>query len=318
MRCLITGGTGFIGRAAVSHMRALGWDVDVISTTAGPGVLPANLADGPPPLPHRRYHAVFHIAGRAHVVSRTRADEKLFFSINTEGTKNLLAALERQEDLPDAFVLVSTVAVYGRVGGELLNEDTPREATDAYGLSKRRSEDAVLEWGESNRIRVGVVRLPLVTGAGAPGNLRAMIGAMRRRRYAGIGDGAARRSVVDVGDVVRALEKVAAAGGIYHLTDGYHPSFSEIEAAIAHALDRPLPHRIPVTVAKLAAVAGDVIERTGVRPPLTTRTLEKMTTTLTFDDSRARKCLGWAPTPALRNARTWVLGIDQMSALRNE
>src|SRR5690606_7779589 len=144
------------------------------------------------------------------------------------GTEHLLAALERQARLPEAFVLVSTVAVYGREAGEGLTEATPREAEDPYGLSKRQAEDAVQAWGARHGVRVGIVRLPLVAGTGAPGNLGAMVQAIRRGRYLGIGDGSARRSVVLAADVARVLPAVAERGGTYNLTDGRHPSFAEI------------------------------------------------------------------------------------------
>src|SRR5690606_14547418 len=92
----------------------------------------------------------------------------------------------------------------------------------------------------------------------------------------------------------------------YHLTDGVHPSFLEIETAIAGALGCALPRRIPVRAAQLGAAAGDAISRLGgVKFPLTTHTLQKMTSTLTFDDSRARVNLGWTPMPVLQNARKW-------------
>lgn len=306
MRCLITGGTGFVGRAVASCMRAKGLDVDILGRTAAPNQVQADLTAGPPELPQHDYDVVFHAAGHAHVVPRSDNDRHQFFLTNRDGTKHLLSALERQDRMPDAFVLISTVAVYGREIGELLDEDTPREAHDAYGLSKRQAEDLVLEWGELRGVRTGVVRLPLVSGPAAHGNLGAMIDAMRRRRYAGIGDGSARRSVVDVGDVAQILNRVAAIGGIYHLTDGVHPSFREIESAIASALDCSLPPRIPLRVARLGAAVGDAVSQiAGAKFPLTSRTLQKMTSTLTFDDSRARRMLGWAPMPVLKNACDW-------------
>jgi nucleoside-diphosphate-sugar epimerase len=309
VRCLITGGTGFVGRALTFHMRERGWDVHVLSRNASSNAVQADLAAGPPRLPAERYDAVFHAAGHAHVVPRSDFDQKRFFLTNTEGTRHLLAALDAQGNAPEAFVLISSVAVYGREGGKLLGEDTPRDAADAYGLSKRLAEDLVMHWGQERGVRVGIARLPLVSGAGAPGNLGAMIHAMRVGRYAGIGDGSARRSIVDVHDVARGVEAIAAIGGIFHLTDGYHPTFAEIEAAIARELGRPLPRRIPITMARLGAVLGDAMSRVaGAQFPLTTRTLEKMTATLTFDDSRARQQIGWAPAPALERVREWCQG----------
>jgi nucleoside-diphosphate-sugar epimerase len=249
------------------------------------------------------FNIVYHVAGRAHVVPATPEQAERFYAVNARGTEHLLAALDRHNTLPEAVVLVSTVAVYGRNEGVLLTEDTPRAATDPYGNSKRKAEDLALDWGERHGVRVGIVRLPLVAGPDAPGNLGAMVRALARRRYLGIGEGAARRSMVWVEDVARILPVVAERGGIYHLTDGEHPSFDELEVALANALRRRPPLHLPQVVARLGGHMGDAVQAmTGWRPPLTSRTVNKMTTTLTFSDARARADLEWSPTPVLEVA----------------
>lgn len=310
MRCLVTGACGFLGRIVSSELESRGNEVDRLDRSNTPGIRGADLVAGPPDLARTGYDSVFHLAGKAHVVPRTSDERQQFFDVNVRGTTNLLAALDRLGQVPRSFVLVSTVAVYGRDVGEGLSEDTSRDATDPYGLSKRQAEDLVLDWGQKNGVIIGVVRLPLVAGPGAPGNLGAMIHAIRRGRYAGIGDGSARRSIVSAGDAAAVLPTVADIGGIYHLTDGEHPSFAEIEAAIARALNRPMPRRVPLSVARVGAAVGDAIVRMmGKQFPLTSRSLGKMTSTLTFDDTRARAQLDWAPNPVLDSAQEWCASI---------
>jgi nucleoside-diphosphate-sugar epimerase len=302
MRSLVTGGTGFIGRYLVDHLRERGDDVVVFvrRPATGAAQVVGDLTDPTLDLGAETFDVVYHVAGQAHVVPATPEEAERFYAVNARGTEHLLAALDRQDTLPEAVVLVSTVAVYGRDEGVLLDEDTPRAATDPYGDSKREAEDLVLDWGERRSVRIGIVRLPLVAGPEAPGNLGAMVRALARRRYLGIGDGTARRSMVWVEDVARILPVLAQRGGVYHLTDGTHPSFAELEAALADALGRRVPRHLPLAVARLGGRVGDVVQRvTGWRPPLTTRTVNKMTTTLTFSDTRARADLGWSPTPVL-------------------
>jgi nucleoside-diphosphate-sugar epimerase len=192
-------------------------------------------------------------------------------------------------------VFVSTVAVYGLECGSGLDEGTPRRATDPYGESKKTAEDLILEWGEKNGVTVGIVRLPLAAGAGAPGNLGAMVAALRNGRYLGVGGGDARRSIVLARDVARILPCVAEVGGVYHLTDGHHPSFRELEDALCEALGRPSPKRLPLPVARAAALAGDVAGGIGLKAPFSSRAMRKMTSTLTFSDEKARTALNWQP-----------------------
>lgn len=307
---LITGGLGFLGRQVVTAIRESGGTpvvLDVAGDGKGENTIQLDLAVGVLNLASMSPIAVFHLAGLAHVVPRDPAQSARFFEVNVRGTENLLQGLEACAELPEALVLVSTVAVYGVDRGELLTEETPREATDPYGMSKRQQEDLVLEWGEQRGVRVGVVRLPLVAGRGAPGNLGAMVRALRTGRYPGIGPGDARRSMVLASDVALGLPKVAEIGGVYHLTDGCHPSFRELEDALCGALGRNTPRRIPMAVARMMAWGGDAMQSlSGRSMPFSTRTLEKMTSTLTFSDAKARLAFGWLPGAVVEAAREIV------------
>ena len=295
--CLVTGASGFLGRRLVPILAGLGHEVAVVSRTPVEGVR-TFLGDltGEFNLSGANCSQLYHLAGLAHLVPRSEREGRRFFEVNVEGTRNLLRRLDLAGEVPRSAVLVSTVSVYGLESGELLDEDTPRRATDPYGASKAAAEDLVREWGDRRGVRVGVVRLPLVVGRDAPGNFGAMVQALRGGRYFGIGSGTARRSMVLVDDAARALYEVAASGGVFHLTDGRHPSFAEIEKAIASGLGRRSPGHLPLWAGKLAARVGDLAEHvTRFRMPLNSRTLAKMTTTLTFSDQKARRALGWNP-----------------------
>jgi nucleoside-diphosphate-sugar epimerase len=302
--CLVTGGTGFVGRHLVKNLHLRGDEVTILTRgkeVATPAIS-ADLTSADLSFTGRYFSTIYHVAAFAHVVPRTQAETDMFFRVNVEGTKNLLQKLEQCERLPQAFVLVSSVSVYGREQGELLDETTPRNATDPYGVSKCRAEDAVLDWGQVHGIRIGIVRLPLVVGAGAPGNLGMMISALRRRRYCGVGSGSARRSMVLADDVSRILPAIAKKGGTFHLTDGQHPSFLELEEALCIAIGRRTPFRIPLFAVKTAGRAAEALNSAlNLRLPLTTAAATKMSSTLTFSDALARRTLGWRPEPVLDN-----------------
>jgi nucleoside-diphosphate-sugar epimerase len=249
-------------------------------------------------IPEGRLELVVHAAGLAHVVPRGEADVARMFRINHTGTCNLLEKLEANR--PARLVLISTVAVYGVEAGELLTEETALGAGDAYGLSKRRAEEAVEGWAAGSETRATILRLPLLYGENPPGNLRSMAEGIRRHRYFGIGSGTARRSMVGAEDVARVVPAAAEAGGVFHLTDGQHPQFRELERAFARRLGVACPAALPMAVAKVLARVGDAAAAvTGRRMPFDSNRLGKMTSTLTFSDERARGRLGWRPTPVL-------------------
>jgi len=300
--CLVTGGSGFLGRRVVRSLERQGREVTVLGRAVVPGrrTVLVDLSGGGIDLHAEAFQCVYHVAGLAHIEPRTDEERGRFAIVNVGGTRTLLAALEQCRQLPESFLLVSTVAVYGLEEGVLLDETTERRANDPYGLSKRQAEDLVQEWGARHGVRTAIVRLPLVAGRGAPGNLGRMVAAMARGRYLGVGTGSARRSMVRVTDVAAVLPEVAQSGGIFHLTDGQHPSFAELEAALAAVLGRRPPWHLPMPLARAAAGAGEAIESlTRRRMPLDRRGLVKMTSTLTFSDEKARQALGWAPTRVL-------------------
>ena len=295
---LVTGSQGFLGRHVTRGLEAAGWEIRSVDREPGPSVLQFDLCQEVPRLPARTWDAVFHLAGLAHSVPRSAHESERFFQVNVGGTQNLLRALDQPGIDVGGVVLVSTVAVYGLESGELLDESTPRNAEDPYGSSKRQAEDCVTEWCEARGARCGILRLPLVAGANPPGNLGAMIRGLRRGRYLGIGDGSARRSLVLATDVAEVLPLVAEHGGVYHLTDGVHPSFRELEGALCGAMGRSRPRRIPLAIAVAGGRLGDAIGAvTGRDIPLNSRVVSKMTSTLTFSDELARRDLGWCPRP---------------------
>ena len=139
MRILVTGGSGYLGSAAVAALRGRGHDVVTIGRHPGVDTAVCDLTDAD--AVHKAVHAVgvydavVHLAARAHDFRGLTLDELLL--ANTTTTRNLIAAL-RAKDRTSAvrFVHASSVAVY-----ELL--DGPRGLTAAqapYAASKLQAE----------------------------------------------------------------------------------------------------------------------------------------------------------------------------------
>ena len=252
------------------------------------------------------FDLIIHIAGKAHVFPKDQKEAADFFQINYEGTKNLIKGIEQSGKLPQSFVFISTVAVYGLEKGEMIREDQEQNATDPYGQSKIQAENYLLEWGAKNGVKIGIARLPLIIGRNAPGNLKAMLDGIKTGRYLNIDNGKARRSVVLAEDLASFLPTLAEKGGIYHLTDGQHPSFGEISNLIATHMGKKKILNIRLPVAHLLAKAGDFFQKVIKKElPFNSRKLNKMTSSLTFDDSEAR-LIGWRPRGVIDNPQLWL------------
>ncbi|MGB4774737.1 MAG: NAD-dependent epimerase/dehydratase family protein [Daejeonella sp.] len=292
---LITGSTGFLGKAIIKELDHLTIETLCRSNSSYNFDLSKEI-----PHVNGQYECVIHAAGKAHIVPTTEDEKHDFFNINVNGTKNLLRGLEKVASLPKYFIFISSVAVYGLENGVNIAEDTQLNSVDPYGKSKIEAEHLVQNWCRENNILCSILRLPLLVGQNPPGNLGAMIKGIRKRYYVNIAGGRAKKSMVLAEDVAKIIPKVAKIGGIYNLTDDYHPSFKELSNLIADQLGKNQPLNLPYSIAKLIAIMGDLL---GNIAPINSDKLKKITSDLTFDDSKAQNILGWNPTPVLKGLK---------------
>jgi nucleoside-diphosphate-sugar epimerase len=248
------------------------------------------------PIFDESFDLVIHCAGIAHSIPINEFESKSFFDSNVNGTNNLLSGLSKIT-LPKQFVFISSVSVYGAFKGEKINEESPLLAEDPYGKSKIVAEDIITKWCSVNNVVCTILRLPLIVGSNPPGNLGAMINAIRKGFYFNISNGKALKSMVLATDIAKCIPMVAEIGGTFNLTDGIHPSFRELSKYIADKLGRKFVPNLSMFAANLLAIIGDKL---GPKFPINSYKLIKITSTLTFDDSKARETFGWSPTPVLK------------------
>jgi nucleoside-diphosphate-sugar epimerase len=288
---LVVGHTGFLGREIVKEFE------NSASLSRTKGDFHCDIAVEVPQF-DQIFKTVLYVAGKAHTSPKNDHERQQFFQVNFEGVKNLVKGLERSGSIPQYFVFISTVSVYGLDLGEKITEDHPRNGNSPYALSKIMAEDFLLEWAEQRGVVLTILRLPLVAGANPPGNLGKMIQGIRRGRYISLGGGKARKSVVLAKDVAEFIPKIAAVGGIYNLTDGVHPTFRDIEEAIKSQTGRTFVPSCPLSVAVVLGKLGDLL---GQNFPVNSNLVNKMASTLTFSDQRARETGLWNPRPVIDN-----------------
>lgn len=282
---LITGSNGFLGCVLKNELNKY-FIVNTLSRSNSDYNFDLSIET---PYFDRYFELVVHTAGKAHSVPRTALEKKEFHQVNVLGTLNLLKGLEKI-GVPKQFVFISSVAVYGLDFGKDINEEYPLQAKDSYGISKIEAEKLILKWCKQNDIVCTILRLPLLVGENPPGNLGAMIRGIEKGYYFNIGGGKARKSMVLVQDVAAFLPIVAPIGGVYNLTDGFHPSFDELSSVIAESKNKKKPFDLPLPLAKLMGYLGDFL---GKKAPINSLKIKKIASDLTFDDSKARRLLNW-------------------------
>ncbi len=293
-KALLTGASGFLGKYLNNALVAYPYYVVTLGRQADAGCK-YDLAIEVPVI-NNSYSLVVHAAGKAHVVPKTEAEIKEFYDVNLEGTKHLCQAFDNARDWPQAFVFISTVSVYGVDEGTNISESHPLKGSSPYAVSKIQAEEFLQRWCAKHDVKLTILRLPLIAGSNPPGNLGAMIAGIKNGRYFNIGGGRAQKSVVMAADVAQWIPMMAKLGGTYNLTDGQHPSFAELAKLICSQLGKKPAANIPRWIASIMAFVGNFL---GAKAPINTNKLSKITGTLTFDDSKARKAFGWQPSAVL-------------------
>ncbi|WP_312089658.1 NAD-dependent epimerase/dehydratase family protein [Chryseobacterium sp.] len=294
MKLLVTGASGFVGRNIIPLLREM-YEVSTMGLSECNDIQ----IDLAKKIPHlsKSYDIIFHAAGKAHSVPNNDGEKKLFLDVNLQGTINLCRALEKTK-LPEVFILVSTVAVYGLEFGENITEEHPLNGNTAYALSKIQAEQYLTEWCTKNKVKLGIIRPSLIAGKNAPGNLAAMVDGIKTGKYFSIGGGTARKSILMVQDIATLLPLLVEKGGVYNVCDSEHPSFRELEEIICKQLDKNMPKSIPFVIAKIIALLGDLL---GAKAPINSLKLKKISKSLTFSNEKAKKELKWEPLNVLDN-----------------
>jgi nucleoside-diphosphate-sugar epimerase len=292
LKVIVTGFSGFLGGSIVKSLVGFGNSVVTIGRSAKAEIV-WDFFHNEPELPFSEM--VVHCAGLAHLNAKLGTEEG-FMNVNFNSTVNLCNALYKQGKLPATFVFISTIAVYGIENGEGISEKTEPNPITPYGKSKLRAEKFLIDWAKENHVKLLILRLPLIVGENPPGNLGAMVKAIKGGYYFRLGKGLAKRSMVLANDVGDFISTSADKNGVINLTDGMHPAFFEIENFIASFYKKRI-FSMPKFVLSLLGKIGDVIPFL----PINTYRVNKLSQNLTFSDELARRNFAWNSRPVIGN-----------------
>lgn len=295
MNILFTGANGFLGRNLIPNLRK---NHTIFTLGLKNSDYECDLSKEVPNFEKLDIDVVFHAAGKAHSIPKTIEEKNVFFDINEKGTKNLCSALEKNK-LPSAFIFISTVAVYGLEVGELIHENSPLNGQTPYAKSKINAEFFLKDWCEKNKVKLIILRPSLISGLNPPGNLGDMIKGIKSGKYLNIGKGNAQKSVFYANDFAYIINNISAINdGVYNVCDSHHPTFYELSEKISLLLGKSIPFSIPLFIAKLLALVGDLM---GSNAPINSLKLSKITNSLTFSNEKIKKELGWEPSDVINN-----------------
>lgn len=304
-RCLVTGATGFIGRALVSRLRASGGFVRGVARASSRSdaheLMLADLADLPGDSPALDdIDVVFHLAAKTHDMAEASGVEAHYQRTNVEGTRRLLAAARGRP--VKRIVFVSSVKVIDEGNLTPADEDTPLRPVTPYGRTKLEAERMVIEESASGAFEAVCLRFPIVYGPGQRGNLQRMIAAIERGRFPPPPANGNRRSMLHVENAVDALllagQHPSAGGRTYIVADAAAYSTRGIYDAIRAALGRPpIRWAVPEWTFRLLAAGGDAVRRiAGRRIGFDSAAFQKLLGSAVYDIGRIQRELGYRPS----------------------
>jgi len=321
---LVTGATGAVGPRVVAALSDVGHQIRTLSLDSPPaGIWPdgveTKIGDVTNPVDVQSamqgVDAVVHLAALLHIFNPASDLQQKYKEINVGGTAIVTEIAVREK--VKRLLFFSTIAVYGKSGGRVLNEDAPTKPITFYEQTKLEAERTVLDAKNPLGQPIGtVLRLASVYGSRIKGNYRQLLKALAKGRFVPIGDGQNRRTLVYDKDVanaaVLALEHPAAAGRIFNVSDGEFHTLNDVIGTMCQALGRPLPRiSLPVGPVRWAAgVLEDASRLIGCKPPIGRATIDKYTEDVAVECQRIQKELGFVPKYDL--AAGWKETVEEM------
>lgn len=307
---LITGGCGFLGQHLVQKIskefpKAKIKIIDLRDNPNNPPIKSKNIetitginiCDFNTIEKHfKGIEVIIHLAG---IVSFSLKDKKLLYDVNINGTKNVIKAVKLHKI--KKFIHISSVAALGYTDNktELVDEDFKFNWKEAklykkyYMLSKHLA-DVEINKSKTNAI---VLYPGLMLGPHDITNSAKLINAIKENKIpANMSGGTNIIDVRDVADgIILTLKKNLTKGEF--LLSGHNLTFTQVNSTIASELKVEPPKKtIPRAIIKPMFWLLLLIESLSKKKlELTADNLHSASKLRYFDNSKAKKELGWKP-----------------------
>jgi nucleoside-diphosphate-sugar epimerase len=235
-----------------------------------------------------------------HLAARTDLDGEnvAAYSANVEGTRNLVAAVAAAPTV--RRVLVASSQLVCRVG-YVPRSDTDYCPVNPYGESKVLVENIVRE-NMPKTITWCLLRPTTIWGEGMSTHYQRFLGHLQAGRYFHLGKGPLFKSYGYIGNTVFQImkfmntESERIQGKTFYVSDYERLSLTKWIDQLAEALGSAPPRSVPVVVARILGVGGDILNGMGLKTfPLNSFRVRNILTEYTFDMTETEKICGALP-----------------------
>ncbi len=302
-KILITGATGFVGRALFKNLKSKKKYLIHLSARTNQeklfeggkafniGEIDFNTnwndaLDG--------VDCIVHCAARAHMSEKKQTDSlNSYRRVNVDGTINL--AKQAMAIGIKRFIFLSSIKVNGEgtIASKSFKYNDISQPEDAYGISKWEAEQALLEISKQTGLEVVIIRPPLVYGEGVKGNFLRLLNLVYKRiplpfaKINNLRSFIALDNLIDL--IICCIDHPKAAGKTFLVSDSEDLSTTDLIIKLFKLMDKsPRLFQVPQLIIQLIGrLAGKSLE------------VKRLLGSLRVDNSYTREILGWSPALSL-------------------
>ena len=310
MKVLVTGGTGFTGKALVLRLLEQGHEVMALDSKEGlktrelqdrgAEVVLGSVTDRE--VVRRAIEGAEVVHHLAAAFREMNVPDRHYQEVNVGGTRNVLeAALAAGVR---RFVYCSTCGVHGNVDHPPGGEDAPIQPADYYQRTKYEAEPIVREFHERGLPSV-ILRPAAIYGPGDPERFLLIFRRVAGGTFPMFGSGRTLYHPLYVDNLVDAFVAAMADGAgdgeAYLIADEEYVEIEELVRRVARALGVEV--RVPHFPLWPVVAAGHVVEKVcrpfGITPPIFPRRVDWYRQNRAFRIDKAKQDLGWVPRVGL-------------------
>jgi len=322
MRILVTGGTGFSGKAlckrlldqnhdvvALDYKEGLkteelrSWGADVRTGSVTDQAIVKDAMKG--------VQLVFHLAA---AFREMNVPESHYHEVNVEGTRIVLDTAWQTG--VKKFVYCSTCGVHGNVDHPPADESAPIQPADYYQRTKYEAEPIVQEYHRKGMQTV-TIRPAAIYGEGDPERFLMIFRQVNKGWFPIFGNGRTLYHPLYIDNLVDSfmlcLKDGVGDGGTYLIADAKYLSIAELAKEVATAMGKTV--KLVYLPVWPVVVTGYIVEAVckpfGIVPPIFPRRVDWYRQNRAFDITAARRDLGYQPavslSEGLKRTANWYL-----------
>jgi nucleoside-diphosphate-sugar epimerase len=320
MKILVTGGTGFTGKALVRRLIDMGHQVVALDTKEGlktqeirdwgAEVVLGSVTDMDVVRRAVKGAEVVH-----HVAAAFRemdVPESYYYDVNVNGTRNVLQAAF--DEGVRKVVSCSTCGVHGNVDHPPAGEDAPIQPADYYQRTKWEAEPVAREFFERG-LKTTILRPAAIYGPGDPERFFLIFKRVAKGTFPMFGNGRTLYHPLYIDNLVDAFVLAMADGKgdgeAYLIADEQYLEIEDLVRRVGQALgvDVEIPHYPVWPVVAAGHVCEAVCKPFGIVPPIFPRRVDWYRQNRAFKIEKAKRDLGYQPKvgidEGLRRTAEW-------------